>query len=641
MHGDLPLMRATVNFEQVVPVSVMDRSRRKAHTAKIIVQWDALAQQSPGAPPLAFRFEETLDAEAEDSYQPQLFVASLCGAIAWAQPWPTAAWTIRNASGYAGSAACAALATALVATSAGLDYPQDTLVLGFVLPDNTLGPVTSIRQRLESAAAAGVRRVVIPEAQKVEMDSFGRPVDIVGVAKRLALEPVLASSVEEAIHLTLQVQMPQQPLEKGTPAYRPELFSAFVEKCAAIAADLGDKPAASKKTTTSQQRLYYEKSAQDSLQDGRPYAALRQYQLALAAAQQPAEEQATPAQFREFNERVNGLRHDLEQASGDVSLDKNGLLSAVVMAERGEWFDGLLSRVEGPQRLAVQAFAPGAHATQQKKHEVFSRLVRGEREARVLLPHASLYGRAAGAVAAGAELEIYGRGAIWLPRLMPAYLGRAEFFFQGLQAHASELGEQLPSDPKIAALTLALRRHKTQWEKTRTVPQRQQVSEGVVLAGFVPGSAYAPPKVSVSGEDPSSLWSDPAKCMAWVNLYCELAALEQKYLLLRGSFDEQTGEWTASSRASLERLVQNAEQGAREGIYAASQVGVAPDVFAMIFERAGALRASDRHEDRLEGLKQYWRCGLMGQLCWQLAFVPKAAATPSAPRALPVGGGRP
>jgi hypothetical protein len=41
-------------------------------------------------------------------------------------------------------------------------------------------------------------------------------------------------------------------------------------------------------------------------------------------------------------------------------------------------------------------------------------------------------------------------------------------------------------------------------------------------------------------------------------------------------------------------------------------------VLAMILEEGEALKTSDDAEQRLEALRQYWRCSLLSGICWQL-----------------------
>ncbi len=62
----------------------------------------------------------------------------------------------------------------MIATSARRPYPKDTLVIGSLKPDGTLGAVTRMAARLDAAAGAGIKRVVIPSVQRFDLDEKGR-----------------------------------------------------------------------------------------------------------------------------------------------------------------------------------------------------------------------------------------------------------------------------------------------------------------------------------------------------------------------------------------------------------------------------------------------------------------------------------
>ena len=147
--------------------------------------------------------------------------------------------------------------------------------------------------------------------------------------------------------------------------------------------------------------------------------------------------------------------------------------------------------------------------------------------------------------------------------------------------------------------------------------------------GFDPGNAYGPPHTEVGPAELSTTQkklSDVAQCLIWVNTDCEIAALDQKYLRLKGKIDPVTREWHVENRAQLDALLQLAATGAQQGAAFANEAEVNPDVFAMILERASYLRLHGDDTNALSGLRQYWRCALLGNMCWQLAHTRKAAA---------------
>jgi hypothetical protein len=118
--------------------------------------------------------------------------------------------------------------------------------------------------------------------------------------------------------------------------------------------------------------------------------------------------------------------------------------------------------------------------------------------------------------------------------------------------------------------------------------------------------------------------SDVAQCLIWVNHDCEIATLDEKYLRLSGIVDPATHEWHVKDRAKLDALLQAAEAGARQGIAFAEKAEVDSSVLCMIYERAAQLRIQNDDASALEALRNYWRCALLGNMCWQLAHSHKA-----------------
>ena len=141
---------------------------------------------------------------------------------------------------------------------------------------------------------------------------------------------------------------------------------------------------------------------------------------------------------------------------------------------------------------------------------------------------------------------------------------------------------------------------------------------------FDPGDTYRPPHTVVASTTSTKKISDVANCLIWVNHDCEIATLDQKYLRLSGAMDPATHEWKVKDRARLDALLQMAEIGARRGIAFAEKAEVNPSILAMIYERAAHERIQGDDASALDALRNYWRCALLGNVCWQLAHTPKA-----------------
>ena len=132
---------------------------------------------------------------------------------------------------------------------------------------------------------------------------------------------------------------------------------------------------------------------------------------------------------------------------------------------------------------------------------------------------------------------------------------------------------------------------------------------------------------STAPPQPKRSWSDVAQCLIWVNTDCEIETLDAKYLRLTGTLDPATREWHVKDRSQLDALLQLAQgRGGAGNRLCLEQAQVDPSIFSMILERAGYLRLHGDDSSALDGLRNYWRCALLGNMCWQLAHTRKAAA---------------
>src|SRR5260221_1741497 len=88
--------------------------------------------------------------------------------------------------------------------------------------------------------------------------------------------------------------------------------------------------------------------------------------------------------------------------------------------------------------------------------------------------------------------------------------------------------------------------------------------------------------------------------------------------------DPTTHDWHVKDRPKLDALLQMAEIGAGHGIAVAEKTEIDPSVLAMIYEKAGYQRTQGSDASALDALRNYWRCALLGNMCWQLAHTHKA-----------------
>ena len=258
-------------------------------------------------------------------------------------------------------------------------------------------------------------------------------------------------------------------------------------------------------------------------------------------------------------------------------------------------------------------------------------------EARYLLDGADFYTGLLSHVTAH-PLPVDTNAANLLPQLIPAQLATAQIFTEGIRSRANELRDGLLFDPRLVAYINVLRETQNAWAARQhkkvldaAAPTANPTADATKLdaasstnVGFDPGNTYAPPHTVLVPVTATKKLSDVAACLIWVNNDCEIAALDEKYLHLSGAIDPATHEWHLKDRAKLDALLQSAEGGARQGITFAERAEVDTAVLDMIFERASQLRLAGDEVSGLDALRNYWRCALLGNMCWQLAHTRKA-----------------
>ncbi|MCL5265859.1 MAG: hypothetical protein M1343_11840 [Chloroflexi bacterium] len=120
-----------------------------------------------------------------------------------------------------GPSAGALMTIATIASLLGDKVKGDATMTGTINPDGTLGPVGGIPHKIDGAAAAKKKLVLIPAGQRNSVDeNAGRSVDVIDRGKRLGVEVKEVADIYEAYEL-----MTGKPLPKpeGMKEVRPEL----------------------------------------------------------------------------------------------------------------------------------------------------------------------------------------------------------------------------------------------------------------------------------------------------------------------------------------------------------------------------------------------------------------------------------
>ena len=667
-----PLVLSSIETEQEVPLAILLPDGK---TAKCVITLRLL----PGVPKpdvgpndeaTSFTLDLAADKPGASIFTAQLWNASLAGALAWQQPWEGARWQIKQVPDTDGTGLDAALAVGMIATSARRPYPPKTVVIGSLNPDGSLGPVSHLIERMNAAAAAGMTRVIIPSVQRFDTDASGQVVNMVRQAGELHLECVPVDNLVAATETTMNDPLPETALSSSTPKYSDDVATYIDDfahreqdeatsglKFAPKESELSNYPP---RMAAIWKSVYADVEAgQQAYRAGQVYVA---YQLFARANGNMNGANALAGQTRISFDVKSALAesddlHDhLHVLMNPPSIDNGELGSAVLVAEMADWAYGINASLEGAQLVTKQTFSQRSDATESEKDRAREAILFANAQCKYLLTQADFYTGLLAHISNISPVTVDENAAHLLPQLIPAQLATARGFTDGIRA--SDLRDGLLFDPRLVAYVNVLREVKADWDshqrKKEIEAQIQAAASAVQAAvspstnasatasgqnapvkpngstapdsavGFDPGNTYAPPHTVLVPTVAAKKLSDVALCLIWVDHDCEIATLDEKYLRLSGTMDPVTHEWHVKDRAKLDALLQMAEIGARHGIAFAEKAEIDPSVLAMIYERAAHQRIQGDDASALDALRNYWRCALLGNVCWQLAHTPKA-----------------
>jgi hypothetical protein len=670
-----PLVMSAIETEQPIPLAYLSPDGKTAACSSIRLHWTP-------APSTSVDDSATLlldippESAAAATFTAQFWNASLAGSLAWQSPWQGAHWNIFETPSTDGTGIDAALAVGMIATSARRPYPKDTLIIGNLHPDSSLGAVSRLADRLDAAAKAGIARVIIPKTEEFETDADGHVIDILHHAEDLGLKCVPVGTIVEATEVAMNDPLPDAPTDAGPPKYSADTATyidgfAQREKTEATSGmvyapredQLSQYPA---RQAATWRQVYAEvKEGNEAYKDGKFYVAFRLLARAnsrMRGLNALTEDQvATTFDVKSALDTSEQLQAQLHVLMTPPVIDRAELQSAMLVAEMADWAYDIQALLEGSELVTKQTFSQRSDATATERERAREAIVSANEEARYLLDGAEFYHGLLPHLGDANPMPANTSAATLLPQLIPAQLATAQIFADGIRPQASDLRVGLLFDPRLVAYVNVLRDEKAQWDarvrrrndevptpapaastnaaaasttdanSTNAAPvaATPTVSTNSAPVGFDPGNSYAPPHTEVDPTDLSQSQkklSDVAQCLIWVNTDCEIASLDQKYLRLKGAIDPTTREWHVQNRAQLDALLDLATTGAQQGAAFANQAQVSPDVFAMILERASYLRQHGDDTNALAGLRNYWRCALLGNMCWQLAHTHKAAA---------------
>jgi hypothetical protein len=655
-----PLVLSSVETEQELPLAILEPDGKTCRCVSIRLHWNPKADVGPNDDATSFTLDLPPENPAGPVFTAQLWSASLASAMAWQEPWQGARWKVLQTPVTDGTGLDAALAVGMIATSARRPYPPKTVVIGSLNPDGSLGPVSHLLERMNAAAGAGMTRVIIPSVQRFDTDPSGQVVNMVRHASDLHLECIPVDDLVAATERTMNDPLPDSSLDSSLPKYgndvatyiddfaqREQIEAASGLKFAPSDAQLATYPPRLGAIWKSIHADF--EAAQEAYGAGRVYVA---YQLFARANGRMNGANALAGQTRVTFDVKGALSesddlHDhLHVLMTPPSIDQSGLQSSLLVAEMADWAYGIDAALEGAQLVTKQAFSQRSDATETEKDRAREAILFANAQCKYLLTQADFYTGLLPHVAKGDPILVEGNASHLLPQLIPAQLASARSFTDGIRA--TDLRDGLLFDPRLVAYVNVLRDVKAEWDTHQrkkdmeaqdaataptaaasgtnadSSPIKPNGNNPTTDVGFNPGNTFMPPHTEVVATGPTKKLSDAALCLIWVNHDCEIATLSEKYLRLNGTIDPATHDWHVKDRAKLDALLQMAEIGARHGIAFAEKAEIDPSVLAMIYERAAHQRLQNDDASALDALRNYWRCALLGNVCWQLAHTHKA-----------------
>jgi hypothetical protein len=663
-----PLVLSSIETEQQIPLAFLLPDGKTAMCASIRLHWISKPDMGPNEDAAGFTLDLPADNPAAPVFTAQLWSASLASAMAWQQPWEGARWKVLETPVTDGTGLDAALAVGMIATSARRSYPPKTVVIGSLNPDGSLGPVSHLVERIDAAARAGMTRVIIPSAQRFDTDASGQVVNMARHAGGLNLQCVPVDDLVAATEATMNDPLPDMALDSTVPKYsndvatyiddfarREQTEAAGGLKFAPKESELANYPP---RLAAIWKSVYADFGAgQEAYRAGQVYVAYRLFCRAngrMNGANALAGQTRITFDVKSALAESDDLLDHLRILMNPPSIDQGGLESAVLVAEMADWAYDINAALEGAELVAKQAFSQRSDATEAEKDRAREAILFANEQCKYLLNQADFYTGLLAHVSRDNLVTVDENAAHLLPQLVPAQLATARGFVEGIRA--SDLRDGLLFDPRLVAYVNVLRQSKADWDahlrkregEAESAPNAQapaapnagpiklDANAPVTAVGFDPGNTYRPPHTEVASAAAAKKLSDAALCLIWVDNDCEIATLDEKYLRLGGTMDS-SHEWHMKDREKLDALLEMAEIGARHGIAFAEKAGIDPSVLAMIYEKAARQRIEGDDASALDALRNYWRCALLGNVCWQLAHTPKAQPVDvtSAPPAKP------
>ena len=122
-----------------------------------------------------------------------------------------------------GPSAGGILTVGILAAIRGDDLRSDAAMTGMINPDYSIGPVGGIPHKIQGAAQAGKKMVLIPAVSRTDFDkNLGKEVDLIQLGKSLGVEVKPVSDLYDAYRALTNKELPRLPQASGEPSLSPQ-----------------------------------------------------------------------------------------------------------------------------------------------------------------------------------------------------------------------------------------------------------------------------------------------------------------------------------------------------------------------------------------------------------------------------------
>jgi hypothetical protein len=615
-------------FEQRIPLAVMLPDDQKAICTWIQIKSEPRSTQNINTITFA---GGKMSPAVQETLKAQICSGVLFGSLMWQENLQDVQWTIVDAPWIDRTSNLAGLTLGLIATASGTPYPSDTIVLGTINPDHSLGAISQIEKRIAAAAAAGMKRVIIPYLQRIQTTESGSIVNLQNRIEASGMKCVPVQNLGELMEVVLG-RVPQKNEIVDSTSYSSKVLTFLDSQCRkeffaleSLSARWPRDPTKLAALKPVDQTLWKEipadfDSAKRLYQAGLLYSAYRRFIHAEAKLHALSAMVFANGKFeyKDYEQRGKLLLQKIKNLQMTQPSDEL-MESALFEAERSDWMGQLAYQVESAQVFARQAFAARSDADSSQRELAQARLQRSVEEAEYLLAaETNFFSDLKRVWSFAGPSDARSKASELLPNLRLTYLAFSDQLTESLKNHSNALKEKLIFDENLLAQTKTVNELK---KTIKTVEDEKEAAETpqVSQVGFVPSAAYVPQKIESISAQELPMRNDLLQCFDWANDFSRLASLNQKYVQLGINVKEDKLQFDDQKSIVLQRMLEYAELQARKNIFQIKKAGINPQILSMILEEGEALKADDGMGSRLEALRQYWRCSLLSEIGWQLS----------------------